>query len=110
MNRLLEIGFQTAGHWQLVDGELFFVQFLGPEGKVTIRWIDPLEITEIVTDPDDVENVLFYVRQWADAQGVSHTTVYRSAGNMANKATVDASNKSVSATDDGIVSRRRGQR
>jgi hypothetical protein len=22
MNRLLEIGFQTAGHWQLVDGEL----------------------------------------------------------------------------------------
>ena len=24
MNRLLEIGFQPAGHWQLVDGELSF--------------------------------------------------------------------------------------
>ncbi|KKL70120.1 hypothetical protein LCGC14_2108100 [marine sediment metagenome] len=37
----------------LIDGEVFFVIFLGAKGKETIRFVDPLEITEIITDPDD---------------------------------------------------------
>jgi len=48
----------------LIDGEVFFAIFLGPEGKAKIRLIDPLEITEIITDPDDKEDVRFYRRQW----------------------------------------------
>ncbi len=88
----------------LVDGEIFFVQFLGPEGEAKIRWIDPLEITEIITDPDDIENVMLYERQWTDQQSQSHKTYYRSAGNIGNKATKNAMGQGVSSSDDGIVS------
>ena len=87
----------------LVDGEIFFVLFLGPEGESTIRWIDPLEITEIITDPEDIETVLYYRRQWTDRQGNSHNTVYRSSLNIDNKSTIDAQRLNVTATDDGIV-------
>ncbi len=87
----------------LIDGEVFFVLFLGPEGKATIRWIDPLEITEIITDPDDIETVLYYDRTWSDRQGRSHRTFYRSPTNLENKATINAMLQNVSATDDGIV-------
>ena len=88
----------------LVDGEIFMVQFLGSDGKVTIRWIDPLEITELITDPDDREDVLFYRREWSDQQGTPHITIYRSINNIANKPAIDAQGKPVKATDDGIVS------
>lgn len=87
----------------LVDGEIFFVIFLGPKGVATIRWIDPLEITEIITDPDDIEDVRYYRRSWSDTQGNPHVTIYRSAANIKNKPTQDSFGKPVSATDDGIV-------
>lgn len=87
----------------LVDGDIFYVIFLGPNGTATIRWIDPLEITEIITDPDDIENVLYYKRSWTDRQGDPHTSIYRSAGNLKNEATIDSQRKGVSATDDGVV-------
>lgn len=87
----------------LVDGEVFFALFLGPNGAVKIRWIEPLEITEIITDSDDREDVKFYKRQWSDAQGVSHTDIYRSTTNIANKAAKDAAGKTVQKTDDALV-------
>jgi len=87
----------------LVDGEIFPVIFLGTNGSATIRLIDPLEIQEIITDPDDIENVLYYKRVWTDRQGDSHNTIYRSAGNEKNIATVDSQRRGVSANDDGIV-------
>ena len=55
----------------LIDGEMFFAIFLGTES--TIRTIDPLEIIEIITNPEDREDVKYYKRQWSDPQGGAHT-------------------------------------
>ena len=85
----------------LIDGEVFFALFLGT--TATIRWIDPLEITEIITDPDDKENIKFYRRQWTDAQGTSHTGAYRSVTNTKDEATKDAAGASVQKTEDALI-------
>ncbi len=45
----------------LVDGEVFFAIFDDGDGKV-IRRIDPLQVTDIICDPDDDEHVLGYRR------------------------------------------------
>jgi len=87
----------------LIDGEVFFAIFLGPEGKAKIRLIDPLEITEIITDPDDKEDVRFYRRQWSDVQGTLHETIYRSTTNIKGVATLDMYGKSIQKTDDALV-------
>lgn len=87
----------------LIDGEIFFAIFLGANGSATIRTIDPLEITEIITNPDDKEDVRFYCRQWTDAQSTSHKDIYRSTTNIANKATKDSLGKSVQKTEDALV-------
>ena len=87
----------------LVDGEVFFAIFLGAGGAAKIRRIDPLEITEIITNPDDIEDVRFYRRQWSDSQGINHETVYRSTTNIKNESTADALGKPVQKTDDALI-------
>jgi len=87
----------------LVDGEIFFAIFLGAEGKATIRFIDPLEITEIITNPEDKDEVKYYRRQWVDAQSKAHETIYRSISNIKNENTPDASGKSVQSNDEALV-------
>jgi len=83
----------------LIDGEVFFAIFLGVK-EAKIRMIDPLEITEIITDSDDKEDVRFYKRTWSDAQGASHDAFYPSTNNPKNKPAKDASNKIVKAEGD----------
>lgn len=46
----------------LVDGEVFFAVFDEGDGGKTIRTIDPLQITDIITDPDDEDHILGYKR------------------------------------------------
>lgn len=87
----------------LVDGEIFFAIFLGANGESTIRTIDPLEITEIITDIDDIDKVLYYKREWVDSQSVPHTTIYRSTSNIKNEAGKDSSGATVQQTDDALV-------
>ncbi len=88
----------------LTDGEVFFALFLGAEGAVTIRWIDPLEITEIITDPDDIETVMYYKRDWTDPQGHQHLdSYYRSVTNVADKATKNSMGALVKANEDALV-------
>ena len=87
----------------LVDGEIFFAVFLGPSGAATIRRINPLEITEIITDPDDIENVYFYKREWSNAQGFPQKAMYRSSTNKENKPMKDGANQEVTATDDDVL-------
>lgn len=60
----------------LVDGEVFFI-FFEAAGVVKIRRIDPLEITEIISDPDDIETKRLYKREWVDARSAQHTAYYR---------------------------------
>ena len=87
----------------LVDGEIFFAIFLGAKGESKIRWIDPLEIAEIITNPEDIEDVRFYRRMWMDGQGTQHESIYRSTTNIKNIATKSALAKSVQKTDDALI-------
>jgi len=87
----------------LVDGELFFALFLGAKGMITIRWIDPLEITEIITDLDDKEKVMFYRREWSDAQGKSHKDHYCSVTNPKGAGAKDALGTSVQKSQDALI-------
>ncbi len=80
----------------LIDGEVFFAIFLGVK-EAKIRMIDPLEITEIITDPDDREDVLFYKRSWTDTQGKTHIDYYPSTTNNKNESAKDADGKIVKA-------------
>jgi len=87
----------------LIDGEIFFVLFLEPQGQATLRRVNALEITEFITDPDDAENVRFYKREWSTAQGQSRLAYYRSSNNLKNEAALDSYSKSVQSGEDGIM-------
>ena len=80
----------------LVEGECFFAMFMGKEVK--IRLIDPLEITEIITDPDDRDNARYYRRDWSDTQGRTHTDYYASHLNPKNESCKDSVGQGVQAT------------
>ena len=85
----------------LVDGEIFFAVFLGSEA--TVRRINPLEITEFITDPDDIENVRFYKRAWTDTQSKQHEEYYQSFANPKNEACPDSLGTSRQKTQDALV-------
>lgn len=63
-----EIGQRALGVKEQVfhtDGNVFFVFFTSPDdGKTVIRSIDPIEIEEIVTDPDDHAVEWYLHRRW----------------------------------------------
>lgn len=62
----------------LVDGEVFFAIFPGAKPEQTIlRRIDPLQIKNIVTDPEDEDTVLVYKREFTTIKGEQVTRYYR---------------------------------
>ena len=88
----------------LIDGVVYFAFFLGkPISR--IRRIDPLEITEIITDPDDKENELYYRRDWTDPQSKPHTDYYRSINNLGQSPADDNAGQAVKMTQTAIVYR-----
>ncbi len=87
----------------LIDGEVFFALFLGTKGQATLRTIDPLEITEIITDPDDVEDERYYKREWINTQNQSQTGYYRSFGNEKNEEAKDSLGATVKSNQDALV-------
>jgi len=87
----------------LVDGEVFFALFLGPKGKAIIRTIDPLEITEIITDKEDINKVLYYKREWYDSQGKGFTSYYRSFDNPKGLPGKDYAGATVGKTEEALV-------
>ena len=89
--------FLRANHWhgrqqEIVrrrdrDGEVFLRLFVGPEGAVRVRFVEPSQVSTptslsgdpaasfgIQTDPNDVETVLgYYVDgHWVDASAIQH--------------------------------------
>ena len=61
----------------LTDGELFLVFFTARTGgETTLRRIDSLEITKVVTDPDDKFRSLYYQRDFQTGEQHTPTTVY----------------------------------
>ena len=87
----------------LIDGEIFFAVFLGSSGEAKIRTIDPLEITEIITNPDDIEDVRYYKREWMTPQGKARTGYYKSFGNEQDEATIDMYGATVRASENALV-------
>ena len=86
----------------LIDGEIFFAVFLGSK-ETKIRRINPLEITEFITDPDDIENVRFYKREWSDTKGGQHIDRYCSFANLKNEPCEDYAGTSVQKTQDALI-------
>jgi len=89
----------------LTDGMVYFAIFLGAEGETKIRRIDPLEIKEIITNPDDKEDERYYRREWSNTQGKPQKAIYRSTDNKADIPTNDAAGNSVTSTEEALVYR-----
>lgn len=85
----------------LTDGEIFFAIFLSK--TPSIRTVDPLEITEIVTDPDDRENPRFYRRVWSDAQSGQHDDYYRSWLNVKGDGVKNSTGQQVTETQEALI-------
>jgi hypothetical protein len=62
------------------DGELMFVLFAAPKQAVKIRTLDSLEISEIITDPDDAMTHLWYVRNTGTGKQVAYRDWRNDAG------------------------------
>lgn len=62
-------GLTKLQQWIMNDGNIFFAFFTDLEtGEVSLRTIDPLEIEEIVTDPNDHEKQWYFRRRWMEQQ------------------------------------------
>jgi len=87
----------------LTDGNVYFALFLGAEGKVTVRRIDPLEITDVITNPDDKEDVRYYKREWINTQGKSVKAYYRSWQNIKDEGVLDSKGKLIKKTEEALI-------
>lgn len=77
--RILSVERLTELEWkQQTDGNLFFVLFSSEvRSEVVVRLVDPLEINEIVTDPEDSETPVLYLRTWSQRKPDGHTETKR---------------------------------
>lgn len=48
----------------IVDGEIFFVLFKEPDGRIKVRTLPPEEVTEVITHPQDYRRNLYYQRKF----------------------------------------------
>ena len=102
---LSPIGQRKMSDKLLIDGEVFIALFLDKKGTGALRCFNPLEISEIVSDPDDFDSVMYYLRSWSNAQGKPISKYYRSVNNIVDKSTENAAGTLVSATeeDDALI-------
>jgi hypothetical protein len=69
-------GQQRSSKKLLIDGDIFFAIF-GAEGQdKEIRYIDPMQIDQIMSDPDDDEKILAYKRVVNPVGGGAPKTYY----------------------------------
>ena len=80
----------------VVDGELPIAVFFDKRAKTaTIRTIDPLEITDVITAPDDIETVRGYKREYVTRGNKKKTLHYASADNISLASGEDAQGNTV---------------
>ena len=68
-------GQRKSSHKLLVDGEVFFAVFKGE--PPLLRRIDPLQISKIITHPEDEETPVYYQRDIVSDKGAPTTKFYR---------------------------------
>lgn len=64
------------------DGEYYAILFFRENGKVVLRPIDSLQITEIAYAIEDNELATLYVREFTDRAGKKKTRIYRDITNV----------------------------
>jgi hypothetical protein len=101
-------GQRGTGRDLLTDGELPFVLFTGDgAGQVKVRPMDPLQIIDIATNPEDVYDETHIVRRYTPrGQSQPKTVIYRTINNPDDNPGVDQDGKEVTAspgTDDAVV-------
>lgn len=74
-----KLGLRKLSTKLLVDGEIFIAVIARNPHKVQVRILDALEISEIVSDPDDAENLWYYRRDTTRADGQVQARWYRAA-------------------------------
>lgn len=47
------------------DGSLYFALPAAPDGSVKVTMVDPLEVMDIITDPDDSSVPRYFLREWS---------------------------------------------
>lgn len=63
--------------WTLVEGEIYLAAFHNiADGSTVFEALDNDEITEIVTNPDNKYQPLYYKREYAGTDHVTHTMYY----------------------------------
>jgi len=74
-----------------VDGELFFVYYISQlNGKVQVRVIDPLEMSDPIVSITDPYKKLLYKRQYSDANGAAATLYYADISVMNDPDKIDS--------------------
>ena len=68
-------GQRKSSHKLLIDGEVFFAVFKGE--PPLLRRIDPLQISKIITHPEDEETPVYYQRDLVTDTGGQVTKFYR---------------------------------
>lgn len=72
------VGWQKHSNALLVDGERIFVFWLNPlNQEIRVRTLDPLEVKDILTNPDDRDEIWYYRRVWRDMDGKEHMRFYQ---------------------------------
>ena len=69
-------GQQLLSRRACTDGEIFFALFPKRNGSI-LRVIDPMQIKEVISDPEDADNVLYYHREYTDVRGKLQTQILR---------------------------------
>jgi hypothetical protein len=68
---------QSLSENVLVDGDLYLAAFISiADGGVTFELLDTDEITEIVTNPDNKNQPLYYKREYSDKDNTNHKLYY----------------------------------
>lgn len=62
---------------KFLDGELFLPMFVNKKGFVKTRIFPSEEMTEIETNPEDIEEIRSYKREWMDTDFQSHVRFYK---------------------------------
>lgn len=91
-----------ADHDLQKGGNIYFAVWhkLNP---VQIRVWSSYEISNIITDPNDADLPLFYIRSWVDPKGNQHTKAYPSVFNMKYAGVIDQDGVTAEVDTDVIV-------
>jgi hypothetical protein len=95
-----KLGQQRLSKKLLVDGDLFLLVFGAAGEKKTVRTMDPQQVMELVSDPEDEETVLAFKRKTKDDKIKYYRAWDADPADLAGL--VDSEKKSVAA-EDGVV-------